>query len=733
MTLSIWRYSHLALAVSSFLFLIVVAVTGIILAFEPIQTEWKQIEIPTAADVSLAQTMDALQANYLEILELSVTKNGKVQASVITDEGDVADFYINPLTAEKVAEIEEQSTVYQFAKTLHRSLFLKSTGRFFIALTSFLLCIITITGGVLIVKRQQGFQKIFHKIIKDNFWQHAHTYFGRLFLIPIILLSCTGVVLALFQFRILEHATLQHQIKEELLVDHPAVALSDFPILKHTLLSEVKSIDFPFSTDVEDYYQLNLEDREILVNQYTGAVLSERLYPFSEIAYQWSLHTHTGEKSVIWAFILLLSTVSILFFIVSGFKLTFKRRKGSIKNKYKASESTHIILVGSESGSTFPFAIWLQKQLIQSGKKVFVAEMNAYETYPQLEQLFILTATYGVGEAPVNATQFLSKLNNVQQSNFKFAVVGFGSFAYADYCQFAYDVEQALLQLPNAKPILHMHTVNNKSAESFNQWLLQYGQISGFYPDAFQTTQLTGKATKKKNYTVVSRTQLQKEHQTFLMVLEPPKEAKFKSGDLLAIAPSKTTHDRLYSVGMNAEGHILLSIKLHEKGLCSGYLNELVVGDQLKASLVKNKDFRFPKKASNVIMVATGTGIAPFLGMLAENTKQQPIHLFWGAKNAAAFDLYQDIIETQLANKHLSQFIPAYSRASANKVYVQDQLQAQASLIAEIFSNGGVVMICGSVVMQKSVLEVLAAICKNHCNKNLSYYQQKGQLLMDCY
>ena len=36
MTISIWRYSHLALAVSSFLFLALASVTGIILSFQPI-------------------------------------------------------------------------------------------------------------------------------------------------------------------------------------------------------------------------------------------------------------------------------------------------------------------------------------------------------------------------------------------------------------------------------------------------------------------------------------------------------------------------------------------------------------------------------------------------------------------------------------------------------------------------------------------------------------------------
>jgi sulfite reductase (NADPH) flavoprotein alpha-component len=36
MTISIWRYSHLALAISAALFILIASITGIILAFEPI-------------------------------------------------------------------------------------------------------------------------------------------------------------------------------------------------------------------------------------------------------------------------------------------------------------------------------------------------------------------------------------------------------------------------------------------------------------------------------------------------------------------------------------------------------------------------------------------------------------------------------------------------------------------------------------------------------------------------
>ena len=199
MILSIWRYSHLALAVSSFLFILLASVTGIILAFEPIDHaalnySGDQTQIP------VTRLIDTLKSNYDEVLSVEIDEAGFVKASVLSMEGDSGDFYINPLTGKKVGEIEKQAEIFQFATSLHRSLFLKSTGRFFVGLASFLLFLISITGLILIIKRQQGIRAFFNRIIKDNFYSYYHIYLGRLSLIPIIIITLTGVYLSLQRF-----------------------------------------------------------------------------------------------------------------------------------------------------------------------------------------------------------------------------------------------------------------------------------------------------------------------------------------------------------------------------------------------------------------------------------------------------------------------------------------------------------------------------------------------------
>ena len=145
-------------------------------------------------------------------------------------------------------------------------------------------------------------------------------------------------------------------------------------VFKSTLLADVEKIEFPFSDDPEEYYIITLKDREIEVNQVTGAVVSEKRFPMTTLLSDLSLDLHTGRASTVWAFILGIASLNILFFIYSGFAMTLKRRASRIKNKFKAEESKFILLVGSENGSSLRFANAIHKQLMAHGEKAFIAQ-----------------------------------------------------------------------------------------------------------------------------------------------------------------------------------------------------------------------------------------------------------------------------------------------------------------------------------------------------------------------
>ncbi len=732
MTISIWRYSHLLLAVSSFVFIFLASVTGIILAFEPISEQIQPYKVEDFETISLAETLHVLQQTYPEILEVEVDANQFVLASVITEEGESLNGYINPKTGEYLGDKIEVAPFFQWTTNLHRSLFLKGIGRFFVGLCSFLLFLIAASGSVLILKRQRSFKKFFSKIVNENFAQYWHVVLGRLSLIPIIIITVTGVYLSLEKFDLLPKEKLSHTINFEALSETPKQNIADFLIFKNTKLSEIKAIEFPFSSDVEDYFTLKLKDKEVVVNQFTGAILSEVKYPLVLFFSNLSINLHTGKGSVLWSVILAIACVNILFFIYSGFAMTLKRRSSKLKNKYKKDDAEYIILVGSENGSTLAFANALHHQLLKIGESSYISELNNYSIYKKVKHIIAITGTYGEGEAPTNANRFLELLEKTNQKQmFDFSVVGFGSYAYPDFCKFAFDVNDAFQNKEDATQFLEPFAINDKSVDAFNQWVNLWSNKAGLQVSIPNET-LDLKAKKTKSFTVISKTSVKDNpNNTFLITLKSNSKQRFTSGDLLAIYPENNYRERLYSIG-EVDGNIQLSVKYYDNGLGSNYLNDFQIEETFKARIISNSAFHFPTKASRVVLIANGTGIAPFLGMLNQNKKKIETHLYYGLRQSASFEIYNKQIKENYNNKHLSKLNLAFSQQE-ERHYVQDLIQRDAKFIAETLQNKGVIMICGSLAMQKEVLKVIEEICFEQSKNTLNYYQAQKQIKTDCY
>lgn len=733
MIISIWRFSHLALAITSSLFILILAVTGAILAFDPIDAKLEpHISIDDFPNQSLAQIITTTRAKCNEVLGLSVDANGFLSISTIDEVGGIANFYIHPITAEKTGEIREKSALIKFATNLHRSLFLKGLGRFLVGFSSLLLFLIAITGFILILKRQQGFQKLFSKILKENFSQYTHIYLGRLAFIPIVIIALTGVYLSLLRFSIIPEYTISHEVDYESIRSEPSITTDKITFFSQTALTELRSLEFPFSDDPTDYFQVSLREGEVLVNQYTGEILSEISYPIVNFFTEWSTILHTGSGSIFWSTILGISSLSLLFLLYSGFRMSLLRRAHKLKNKYGINECEYLVLVGSESGTTMGFAKLFYEKIVGAGAKAHICQMNEFKSYPKMKQLIVFTATYGQGEAPANAVKFEGLIRKAAFKNpFGYAVIGFGSLSYPDFCKYAFDVDTMLEDIELAKREKSPSTVNNRSWEAFKQWADEWSTSIGLNISIPAEYAISNQVKKKATFEVVNKNTV---GDSFLLELKPYKPQNILSGDLLAIYPEDGSNDRLYSVGKTESEHLLIAVKKHHKGLCSNYLSYLVEGDQLNAKVVENKGFYFPTKATKVIMISSGTGIAPFLGMIDENQNNTNIDLYWGGKTISSFSLYKSWVDRSLSKGRLNFFHIALSRELEDeKIYVQDLILKDAEKITQALEKKAVVMICGSLAMQKGVTELLHTICVKHNQKPLSYYQNKKQVLMDCY
>ena len=472
MILSIWRFCHFSLAAVASLFLIIASLTGAILAFEPITDSLKNYSINNLNEISLKETLNVLDKKFKEVYEIQITNEDFVSAKVLTFSNQTEEVYLNPINGETLEKIKPKSKFFSFFTNLHRSLFFKKIGRVFVGIISFILSLITLTGLMLLIQRQGGILKIFKKINENNFSEKYHVVFSRIFALPIFLIAISGAYLTFDRFMIGDLQT-SISFEEEI--------LSENKYLKFDLiaLNKVKKVVYPFSRSESDYYTIELSDRSVMVNQYNNRIHSQRFYPFSYFAKEWFYNLHTGKGNLLLSIILFVSSISILFFIFTGFKISTKSILRKLNIKYLSSEkdSKYIILVGSEKGNTFEFAKFLSTQILSFGEKVIIKPLNSYKIYNQAETLIILTSTYGEGDPPSNANNFISLFKKFNQPNkINFSIIGFGSLKYPKFCAFAVDIDRMIRPLDNFEEIVPLMKVNRRSVVEFNKWVKQWNK-----------------------------------------------------------------------------------------------------------------------------------------------------------------------------------------------------------------------------------------------------------------
>ena len=399
------------------------------------------------------------------------------------------------------------------------------------------------------------------------------------------------------------------------------------------------------------------------------------------------------------------------------------------KKNWTKDDAEFIVLFGSQSGGTEIVANTFFKKLLKEGKRTFIDELDNYSTYKKATHLIVFTSTYGAGDAPSSAGEFEDVFKETKPLNIlKFAVVAFGSTSFQDFCQFGVDVDSLLDSSDYFERFIPLVKVNNQSEYDFQVWNSLWN--SAINDDLkIDYRQHEKKSLNTNEFTIISNQEIISD-KTHLIKLTPNDKVKFQSGDLLSVFTNDLENPRQYSIA-RIDDNILLSVKKHEKGICSNYLCNLSEGNTLNASVEYNKSFHFVKNTPSVWMISNGTGIAPFLGMMEENTSTH-LKLIWGGRYDSSFDLYKPFVEKAINTGLMDGYELALSR-TGKKQYVQNILAKKQLEISNALESGSVFMICGSIKMESSVIEVLDKIANKKLGKPLSYFQKNGQVLKDCY
>ena len=357
--------------------------------------------------------------------------------------------------------------------------------------------------------------------------------------------------------------------------------------------------------------------------------------------------------------------------------------------------------------------------------------MNNYKPIKNLKQLIVVTSTYGLGQPPSNAKKFISKFKKYPiKKPYEFAVLGFGSRNYPDFCQFAIDVNEEISNDKNAKDILPLKLINNQSQSEFENWLKSWGT-----QNKINTSIEIENVLKNDLFHVISKTNAEKDpNSNFTLLLKSPHLKTFQSGDLLAIKPPNDENERSYSIAKTLENEIFLSLRKHENGKCSSYLDGLKVKDNVRGRIIKNINFRIPDNFERLILISNGTGIAPLLGMAYENDDCKEIDLIWGAKYSKTLKLFRTIINYLIDEERLTSFEVGYSKdAKYPKKYVQDIIIENKSSLFKNFNEKSFVMICGSIEMGNDVIKLINDILIEYGKKSLNHYIDNEQIKIDTY
>jgi len=164
-----------------------------------------------------------------------------------------------------------------------------------------------------------------------------------------------------------------------------------------------------------------------------------------------------------------------------------------------------------------------------------------------------------------------------------------------------------------------------------------------------------------------------------------------------------------------------------KKGICSNFLCDTNAGDEVKLTGPSGKVMLMPEEdpKTDLIMVATGTGIAPYRGfvrrLFTEDTPAADAYkgqawLFLGVANSDALlydDEFQEAKEKFPDNFRLDY---ALSREQNNKkggkMYIQDKVEEYADEIFTKLDNGAHIYFCGLKGMMPGIQDMLKGVCK---------------------
>ena len=705
-----WRSIHSAIGLGLSLVLMVLSISGAVLATQPVYdriTSENGASSLTLADmlrhVALANPdieSERIKRDASGQLKLTFSQNNRRQERIV-----------DPVSGTFMPEHKELP-LYAFMRDLHRSFTLGEMGRILSAIGGIAMTFLLVTGVALLLRRMGGIRQLFAPI-QGRGADALHAIVSRLLFIPLLVTSMTALWMSAVTFDIIPAGSGRAPAYPESLEELEAVPAWDLHSLQEILLTDVEEIIFPIPEDWFDVWAVKTDAAYIFVDQFTGDELSRDPLPVSGRIMGFITLLHTGEGVWPWAIVLFVSSLGVPFFSITGMMVWWRNRRqgrGNIRHNASVKDAKIVILVGSEGNATWGFGKALQAAIHAAGKPVRLCAMNDLRNgYPNAETILVLASTYGDGDAPKTASRFLSKLEKFSTDGLNYATLAFGDKAFPDYCGYGRRVDEALKNKLGA-PIVPLFEIDKQSAQSFQAWCAQISTAINlpldvkYEPKRPKTRQL--QLCEREMFGVAIGAP------TAVLRFNAQKIPTHFPGDLVQVYPPHSSVGRLYSLASSAraDGFLEIVVRRMEGGECSSWLCDLNIGDEIDVAIIRNERFQMPRRRP-VVMIGAGAGIAPFTGMIRHNTTRRDVDLYWGGRHPKQDALYEGEIANWLQAGQLHNFGPAWSRGDPN-LYVQDRLRADRNNLLDRLRAGATIMVCGGSAMAAAVrteIDILAA------------------------
>ena len=629
------RRLHSLVGLTAAALVVVMAISGAILSLNPV-IERAGASIPSVGALSVADLASRVAVIFPGVERIQRKASGAIVVSYFDPDQPGAAF-VDPASGKAIAPYAP-SGFTRFVTNLHRKLFLDDTGRAAAGVGAAAMLVLTLSGLAMMARRLGGWRSLFGRI-RGSTVQRVHGEIGRFTMAGLMLSATTGVFMSLVTFGVLPDGEGAQLAMPTSALGAEAMPVGAMKALQVVDLSDLRELSFPYPDDPTDVFTLKTATGEGYLDRTTGKLIAFQPNSAMRRVYETIFMLHTGEGLWWLGLVLGLSALSVPVMAGTGIVIFAARRRGlpKILGNATPGKADTVILVGSEGNSTWGFAAELHRALRLAGFAVHIAPMNRLaRAYPSAERLLILTATYGAGEAPASAADFLGRLQNFA-SRPAVAVLGFGDRQFPDFCAYAGTVAETLEKM-GCPTLLPLTSVDRQSPETFAQWGDALAGALGRTIElvhtpirpatvAFRLVERVDYGDDRETATVVLRFEPSGRQTLWSLFACHGGLPRFAVGDLVGIVPPGSPVPRFYSLASSRADAILeICVRKHVGGLCSGLLTGLEKGDEIRAFIRPNPNFRPTHGAAPVILIGAGTGIGPPAGFIRHNSQHRPMY-----------------------------------------------------------------------------------------------------------